>query len=258
MGELDNKTLEYFKDNRRFADLINARFFEGEAIVKPEGLQEADKELLYPWVELGEKGDLKTKEEILSGMKKEEKFCPVLSLVVYYGQEPYDGAMTLHELLKWEESTSKLKKYITNYHINIFDYHNQNNFEEFHTELQLLFNFLRYSSDKEGLKKLLADHKAGYYNVDNETYQMIATLTNSQNLLKYDGEHKKEEGNDMCKAIEEMIEDGIEQGQILILKDLVKDGILSLSEAAKRVNMTEEAFNSFSVQKNSISNKESQ
>lgn len=272
MGERDNKTVEYFKDNRRFADLMNARFFGGREVVRPEDLREADKELFYPWVERGEKGekvlrdnvmkwmgetllvvfvaeqqnkvdyhmvfrimlgeslayhrqwkknkkehkkkgDLKTGEELLSGMKKGEKFCPVLSLVVYYGKEWYDGATTLHEMLEWKEGSEGLKSYIPNYYINVFDYHTQDSFEEFRTELQLLFEFLRYAREKEKLKKLLADHRKDYYNVDNETYMMIAEMTNSEELLEYGEEHEEEEGKDMCQAIKEMIEEGIEAGR---------------------------------------------
>ncbi|WP_075717816.1 Rpn family recombination-promoting nuclease/putative transposase [Roseburia sp. 499] len=299
MGEKDNKTLEYFKDSRRFADLINARFFKGKEVVKPENLQDADKELIYPWTQNGEKvlrdnvmkwmgntllaifvtehqskvdyhmvfrimlgeslayqrqwnkkkkehrkqGDLKTGSELLSGMKKEEKFCPVLSLVVYYGKEPYDGATNLREMLEWTEETNELAKYIPDYQINVFDYHNQKNFGEFHTELQLLFEFLRYASDKDALKKLLADRKKDYYNVDNETYQMIAMLTNSKELLEYSEEHENEEGKDMCQAIKEMIEDGraegiaegIAQDKINVAKNLLD--ILSDEVIAEKVGL---------------------
>lgn len=62
--------------------------------------------------------------------------------------------------------------------------------------------------------KLLADRRKGYYNVDNETYQMIATMTNSKELIEYSEEHEAEEGKDMCQAIKEMIEDGIEIGEV--------------------------------------------
>ena len=295
MGEKDNKTLEYFKDNRRFADLINARFFQGREVVKPEKLKEADKELIYPWTQNGEKvlrdnvmkwmentllavfvaehqskvdyhmvfrimlgeslayqqqwsrkkkehrkkGDLKTGAELLSGMKKEEKFCPVLSLVVYYGKEPYDGATTLHEMLEWTEETGELVKYIPDYQINVFDYHNQKEFGEFHTELQLLFEFLQYASDKNALKKLLADRKKDYYNVDNETYYMIAMLTKSKELLEYSQNYEGEEGQDMCQAIREMIEEGRAEGReeekINVAKNLLD--ILSDEVIAEKVGV---------------------
>ena len=42
-------------------------------------------------------------DEYLSGMRKKDKFIPVITVVVYFGKEkPWDGARTLHELLDVE------------------------------------------------------------------------------------------------------------------------------------------------------------
>mgnify|MGYP007069914081 CR=1 FL=1 len=50
----------------------------------------------------------------------------------------------------------------------------------------------------------------------------------------------------MCEAIEEIrndgIEEGIEIGGLRMLFGLVKDGLLSLSVAAERVNLSVEEF----------------
>ena len=55
-----------------------------------------------------------------------------------------------------------------------------------------------------------------------------------------------EETIDMCKAIEDMIEERAcierEEGKLEILTNLVRDGILNMQEAAKRMNMTTEEF----------------
>ena len=65
---------------------------------------------------------------------------------------------------------------------------------------------------------------------------------------------EKEETVDMCKAIEEMLADakaegenlGLTQGRLEgkfeSLAELVKDGILDINEAAKRVDMSVEEF----------------
>lgn len=47
MGKADVQTLDYFQDSRVFADMINAYFFGGKQIIKPEELEEGDKELVY-------------------------------------------------------------------------------------------------------------------------------------------------------------------------------------------------------------------
>lgn len=101
----------------------------------------------------------------------------------------------------------------------MFDYHKQETFEEFHTELQVLFEFLRYASDKRALEKLLAEKKETYYNVDKETYELIAVLTNSKEMLEYKEKHAGEEENNMCQAITEMIEDGRKEGEALGRKE---------------------------------------
>ena len=38
-------------------------------------------------------------DEFLSRMKKTDKLLPVITIVVYYGEKPWDGAKTLHEML---------------------------------------------------------------------------------------------------------------------------------------------------------------
>ena len=54
----------------------------------------------------------------------------------------------------------------------------------------------------------------------------------------------------MCQAVDEMIEDGREEGRvegrmegfIKAYTGLIKDGLLSVKEAASRMHMTEEKF----------------
>ena len=159
------------------------------------------------------KKDLKGQHEFISGMKIEDKFEPVINLVVYFGEEPWNGPRTLYELLDLTGENECLLPYINNYKLNLFDYHDYDNFENFKTELRIVFEFLRYAKDKDALRKMVAQHAENYYNVSNETYQMIAGLTNSVELLKNDEKYiNEQEGWDMCKALEDIRLEGIEEG----------------------------------------------
>ncbi|WP_330546420.1 hypothetical protein [Roseburia sp. 831b] len=40
-----------------------------------------------------------TEDEFLSKMKKTDKLIPVITIVVYYGEKPWDGAISLHGML---------------------------------------------------------------------------------------------------------------------------------------------------------------
>ena len=50
----------------------------------------------------------------------------------------------------------------------------------------------------------------------------------------------REEG--IKEGIREGIKEGIKEGTVNVLISLVKDGILSIADAAKRANMSEESF----------------
>ena len=46
----------------------------------------------------------------------------------------------------------------------------------------------------------------------------------------------------MCKAIEDLIEEGKKEGKLEILLSMIEDGILSIKQAADRMNMTVASF----------------
>ncbi len=47
---------------------------------------------------------------------------------------------------------------------------------------------------------------------------------------------------DVCKAVEDMMNESKAEGAIDMLVGLVKDGLLSIKNVARRANMTESAF----------------
>lgn len=164
-----------------------------------------------------EKKDLGSGAEFLSGMKREDKFLPELTLVVYYGEEPWDGPRTLHELLDFGGENQELKPYVADYALNIFDYHDYESFEYFRTELREVFEFLRYSKEKEALEKLIAERAESYYNISNDTYRIIAELTKSEDLLKNKEAYENEGGGQnmgLCKALEDMKSESMEKGRV--------------------------------------------
>lgn len=53
-------------------------------------------------------------DEYLSRMKKTDKFVPVITVVVYYGEKEWDGAKSLHEMLNIPH---EMVKYVNDYKI---------------------------------------------------------------------------------------------------------------------------------------------
>lgn len=159
--------------------------------------------------------DAVTSDEFISGMRKEDKFIPVITLVVYYGKEkPWDGARTLYELLDIQGTEEKIIPYISNYRLNLFDFHEHDDFGQFHTELKPFFEFLRYSDEKELLKEKLNLHKEEYEKLSGQAKVLLAKLTNIRNIPGV-GKKAFEKGEfSMCNAFEDMKEEGKIEGKI--------------------------------------------
>lgn len=69
-------------------------------------------------------------------MRKTDRLVPVITVVVYYGERPWDGAVTLHEML---DMPKEVEQYVNDYRIvlvearkNELAFHNENNIDLFH------------------------------------------------------------------------------------------------------------------------------
>lgn len=165
--------------------------------------------------ECGKREAAVTADEFISGMRREDKFIPVITIVVYYGKgKPWDGARELHELLDVEGNEERVLPFISNYRLNLFDYHEHEEFGQFHSELQTVFEFLRYSEEKEQMKKKLAEHQERYEGLSSQAKILLLRLANIKKIPGV-GERELERGEfSMCKAFEDMKEEGREEGKI--------------------------------------------
>ena len=73
--------------------------------------------------------------EFLSKMRRTDKFIPVVTAVVYYGEEPWDGAKSLHEML---QIPKEFEEYVNDYKILLVEarntdliFHNTDNIDFF-------------------------------------------------------------------------------------------------------------------------------
>lgn len=120
--------------------------------------------------------DLKDGDEYLSGMKKDEKFAPIITLVVYFGTDGgWNGARCLHDLLDIDE---ELKEYVVNYRLNLYDCHEHDTFEEYKTGLRQIFETIRYVKDEEKLLKIMKENREAYSRIDSETRDMLEVVAN--------------------------------------------------------------------------------
>lgn len=169
-------------------------------------------------VQKDHKGKYTISEEFLSGFNKEDQIYPVITLVFYYDTKEWDAAKDLYDMMGLEDEIKKhplLKQYIPNYHINLVEAGRIESGKRFRTDLHEVLGMLRYRGDKEGLQKYMSDHEPYFSNLDKDSYYAIGSFLQSKRLLKKIEENNrkgKEMRLDMCKALEELYADGIEQG----------------------------------------------
>ena len=172
-----------------------------------------------------------TAGEYLSRFRKKDRLIPIISLVFYYGSEPWDGPVDLYDMFQLEgtkEENEILEKYLPNYKINLVDAERLKDVEKFSDDLQVILTMLRYRDSKEELKHYIDENKKFFQNVDYETSQAMKAFLNMKQIPG-EAEHK-EEMIDMCKAIQEMYDDGVkdgiqqgvEQGRTELLKEQIQ------------------------------------
>ena len=168
-----------------------------------------------------------TAGEYLSRFRKKDRLIPIISLVFYYGSEPWDGPVDLYDMFQLEgtkEEKEILGNYLPNYKINLVDAERLEDVEKFSDDLQVILTMLRYRDSKEELTDYINENKKFFQNVDYETSQAMKAFLNMKQIPG-EAEHK-EEMVDMCKAIQEMyddgVKDGIQQGKIELLKEQIQ------------------------------------
>ena len=94
--------------------------------------------------------------EFLSGFYKEDRLIPVITLVLYFGPDKWDGPVGIHDIMDIREPA--LLPYIPDYRINLISPHSitDTEMEHFHSSLREVLLFIKYSKDKERLQKLIS------------------------------------------------------------------------------------------------------
>ena len=152
--------------------------------------------------------------------------------------DEWTAPKNLHSMLSADK---EILQFVDNYHLHLIAPAeiSDDDFSKFHTELSLVLKYIKYSKDKKKLQKLVNEETA-FKSISKKTADIVNIVTNS-NLYYNNGE----EHINMCEAIEgiradaraEGIEKGRAEGILKTLSSLVNDGIITISDAAKRANM---------------------
>ena len=150
-----------------------------------------------------------TKDEFLSKFKKTDRLHPVITLCVYYGEKEWDGAGSLKEMLKIPDYLENL---VSDYKMNLIQVRKSEGLHFKNKDVQTIFELSRLIYQKE-YGKITSIYKN--QEITSELGIVIGAITESQQLINYAAEMETGGGQfNMCRALEELVESGIEKGKI--------------------------------------------
>ncbi|MDE6845475.1 MAG: Rpn family recombination-promoting nuclease/putative transposase [Lachnospiraceae bacterium] len=149
--------------------------------------------------------------EYLYGFRKESRLYPVVTFVLYSGEEDWDGPNSLYEMLDFTGIPVGLKKMIPDYKVNVIDIRKLKDTSVFKTDVRQVFDFIRCAKDKKALQELV--EKDDYYkNMEEDAFDVVSRCTNTVKLIETKEYYRKDGRVDMCKAIMDWLEESREEG----------------------------------------------
>ncbi len=187
-----------------------------------------------------------TNAEFLSGFAKDSRLHPCVTIVLYYGEDCWDGATALREIMDLEGIPPELRAEVNDYKIHLCEVRKFENTEVFKTDVKQVFDCLRYAKEPEKLYQLVTSDPS-YRAMEPDTYEMIVEYTGVGELMKVQ-EYGKDGKVDMStlatgliemgrrqgieSGIEQGISQGIEQGYLDTARRMLQAGKLSHEEIA--------------------------
>ena len=154
--------------------------------------------------------------EYMYKVRESDRLRPVSTLVIYWGNKPWDGPRSLHEFLDFsgydESVTEEMKKLIPEYPLHILDLNEQNDYSGFQTPLRTVFELYACRADKGRFLDYVKTHEECRH-LDVETYEIIEELIGVAKLREMQENTGGKEERDMWKAVEDLIEEGRTTGR---------------------------------------------
>ena len=165
------------------------------------------------------KRDTATSDEYLSGMTREDKITPVITLVINFSSKRWDGPLSLYEMMP--EQPAEVKPFIQNYKIFLIDpmAMTDADLEHLNSSLREVLSYIKYQHDQEQMQRLLQEDNR-FSELERNAALVIQATTKTELNIKPNAEVV-----DMCEAIRQMMESSKQQGVLQGMQQGRQEGI---------------------------------
>lgn len=192
--------------------------------------------------------DKPNKYQIVNQIPKGTMLIPVITLVIYWSPDKWDGPRDLFTLLD-KQIIDEYGNYLSNYKMNLICPYEMSDKEisKLNTDLFQVLSYIKNSNDKQKLEEIVYKDDR-FKSVSKETAELIKTVTKSE--ITYNND---EEDIDMCKAIEDMRNEAKVEGKaegcitatVKTAIDFGKTEKEAIEYASNKLNITPEEIKRF-------------
>lgn len=176
-------------------------------------------------------------DEFLSNMKKTDRLHPMISLCVYYGENPWDGPLCLMDMLEVPE---KIKPLVADYKMNLLELRTSGSLQFHNQDVNTVFDISRsiYERDYNKINTVYKDRL-----IASELGVVIGAITQSQELIDHALELEQKGGQvNMCSALEELKREGKQEGLQEGKKEGLQEGMIAGTiKTCKKFKLDQEA-----------------
>lgn len=160
------------------------------------------------------KEDYQNFSEFSSHFTKEDKLYPVITIVLYWSREPWDGAKSLVDMLNISETEKQaLEPFLQNYKLNLVNMYELKDNGICKGQLKYILRLLHLDKDKKAMYEEVKSDP-GYKKLKPETGKVLSALLGSREIGRRIELQKQQEGEiDMCKALEDLWNDAVAEGE---------------------------------------------
>ena len=124
------------------------------------------------------KDSFSSHEEFLSGINKSDRFHPIITLVLYYGESLWDGPTCLSDMMI--SMPDNIKAYFSDYKLNLVQILDSDKYTFYNEDVRDVFNIIRniYNDDFDSIYREYESR-----NVDIDVMELICNITSVPKLM---------------------------------------------------------------------------
>ena len=142
------------------------------------------------------KDSFSSHEEFLSGINKSDRFHPIITLVLYYGESLWDGPTCLSDMMI--SMPDNIKAYFSDYKLNLVQILDSDKYTFYNEDVRDVFNIIRniYNDDFDSIYREFESR-----NVDIDVMELICNITSVPKLMDLCTDTEQGGTVNMCEAM---------------------------------------------------------